>query len=76
MSHVKIWKPALTVCLGTFAMRLIPRADFARERASGGRILNGDWEFAEQRGTPYGMARAASCAVPAACPAMHPRGAC
>jgi len=37
-------------------VRLIPRADFAAEREAG-RKLNGDWEFAEQRGTPYGMAR-------------------
>ncbi len=37
-------------------VRLIPRADFAKEREAG-RSLNGDWEFAEQRGTPYGMAR-------------------
>ena len=37
-------------------VRLIPRADFVRERQTAGR-LNGDWEFAEQRGTPYGMAR-------------------
>lgn len=38
-------------------VRLIPRADFARERETEGRNMNGDWEFAEQRGTPYGMAR-------------------
>ncbi len=38
-------------------VRLIRRADFARERETAGRNLNGDWEFAEQRGTPYGMAR-------------------
>ena len=38
-------------------VRLIPRADFARERASAGRNIIGDWEFAQQRGTPYGMAR-------------------
>lgn len=38
-------------------VRLIPRADFARERETEGRNINGDWEFAEQRGTPYGMAR-------------------
>jgi quinoprotein glucose dehydrogenase len=38
-------------------VRLIPRADFERERETGGRIVNGDWEFAEQRGTPYGLAR-------------------
>jgi quinoprotein glucose dehydrogenase len=38
-------------------VRLIPRGDFARERETEGRNINGDWEFAEQRGTPYGMAR-------------------
>jgi quinoprotein glucose dehydrogenase len=38
-------------------VRLIPRADFNRERETEGRNINGDWEFAEQRGTPYGMAR-------------------
>lgn len=38
-------------------VRLIPRADFTRERETAGRDLNGDWEFGEQRGTPYGMAR-------------------
>jgi quinoprotein glucose dehydrogenase len=38
-------------------VRLIPRADFDRERETEGRKFNGDWEFAEQRGTPYGMAR-------------------
>jgi len=37
-------------------VRLIPRAEFdARESA--GRKLNGDWEFAHQNGTPYGMMR-------------------
>ncbi len=38
-------------------VRLIPRADYNRERETAGRSLNGDWEFAEQAGTPYGMAR-------------------
>jgi quinoprotein glucose dehydrogenase len=38
-------------------VRLIRRADFNRERESAGRNLNGDWEFADQSGTPYGMAR-------------------
>jgi quinoprotein glucose dehydrogenase len=38
-------------------MRLIPRADFESERQSAGRNLNGDWEFARQEGTPYGMMR-------------------
>jgi quinoprotein glucose dehydrogenase len=37
-------------------MRLIPRAEF-NERESEGRRLNGDWEFAHQTGTPYGMMR-------------------
>ncbi len=37
-------------------VRLIPRADFEKER-SAGREMGGDWEFAPQRGTPYGMAR-------------------
>jgi quinoprotein glucose dehydrogenase len=38
-------------------VRLILRADFDREEAAAGRDLSGDWEFAPQRGTPYGMAR-------------------
>jgi quinoprotein glucose dehydrogenase len=38
-------------------VRLIPRADFKHERETTGRDLKGDWEFAEQRGTPYGMMR-------------------
>jgi quinoprotein glucose dehydrogenase len=37
-------------------VRLVPRDDFAKER-SANRDLHGDWEFAPQRGTPYGMAR-------------------
>jgi quinoprotein glucose dehydrogenase len=37
-------------------VRLIPRANFEKER-SAGRELGGDWEFAPQSGTPYGMAR-------------------
>ena len=37
-------------------VRLIPRADFEREQ-SAGRSLGGNWEFARQTGTPYGMAR-------------------
>jgi quinoprotein glucose dehydrogenase len=37
-------------------VRLIPRAEYDHERESG-RNLNGDWEFAPQMGTPYGMAR-------------------
>jgi quinoprotein glucose dehydrogenase len=40
-------------------VRLIPRADFDREEkaAARGRNIVGDWEFARQWGTPYGMAR-------------------
>jgi quinoprotein glucose dehydrogenase len=38
-------------------MRLIPRADFESMRESRGRKIDGDWEFAPQRGTPYGMMR-------------------
>jgi quinoprotein glucose dehydrogenase len=37
-------------------VRLIPRASFDQQRSEG-RKLGGDWEFAVQRGTPYGMAR-------------------
>jgi quinoprotein glucose dehydrogenase len=37
-------------------VRLIPRAEFDGERRAG-RNLDGGWEFAEQRGTPYGMMR-------------------
>jgi quinoprotein glucose dehydrogenase len=36
--------------------RLIPRAHFDEEEDKG-RSLGGDWEFAAQSGTPYGMAR-------------------
>jgi quinoprotein glucose dehydrogenase len=38
-------------------VRLIPRADYESVRNSRNRKLNGDWEFAPQRGTPYGMMR-------------------
>jgi quinoprotein glucose dehydrogenase len=38
-------------------VRLIPRADFARENEANGRDLSGGWEFARQTGTPYGIAR-------------------
>jgi quinoprotein glucose dehydrogenase len=38
-------------------VRLIPRADFESERRSAARSLTGDWEFARQQGTPYGMMR-------------------
>jgi quinoprotein glucose dehydrogenase len=37
-------------------MRLIPRAQF-KEEAERGRQLGGDWEFAPQLGTPFGIAR-------------------
>ena len=37
-------------------VRLIPRAQF-NEEAKRGRELGGDWEFAAQSGTPFGMAR-------------------
>jgi quinoprotein glucose dehydrogenase len=37
-------------------MRLIPRAQF-NEEASRGRNLGGDWEFAPQTGTAFGLAR-------------------
>lgn len=42
-------------------VRLIPRAQFeevkTRTRETEGRNINGDWEFARQLGTPYGMMR-------------------
>ncbi len=38
-------------------VRLVPRADFAHDTQEVGRSLAGDWEFAPQTGTPYGMAR-------------------
>lgn len=37
-------------------MHLIPRAEF-NEQAKRGREIAGDWEFAPQSGTPFGMAR-------------------
>ncbi len=37
-------------------VRLIPRDQFEAE-SDRGRNLGGDWEFARQKGTPYGMAR-------------------
>jgi quinoprotein glucose dehydrogenase len=37
-------------------VRLIPRASFVQQRSES-RRLGTDWEYAEQRGTPYGMAR-------------------
>ena len=38
-------------------VRLIRRADYANLRDSRNRKLDGDWEFAPQNGTPYGMMR-------------------
>ncbi len=38
-------------------VRLIPRDQMADRTGSNARKLNGDWEIAEQRGTPYGMMR-------------------
>jgi len=38
-------------------VRLIPRNDFESLRSSRNRRLDGDWEFATQHGTPYGMMR-------------------
>ncbi len=38
-------------------VRLIPRASYEEERTSTSRKYEGDWEFAPQRGTPYGMMR-------------------
>lgn len=37
-------------------VRLIPRDDFVNQ-VRAGREIGGDWEFAPQNGTPYGMAR-------------------
>jgi quinoprotein glucose dehydrogenase len=38
-------------------VKLIPRDDYASMRESRGRKLDGDWEFAPQHGTPFGMMR-------------------
>ena len=38
-------------------VRLIERDNFESMRSSRGRKLDGDWEFAPQHGTPYGMMR-------------------
>jgi quinoprotein glucose dehydrogenase len=38
-------------------VRLIPRTDFDTLASSRGRSIDGDWEFASQAGTPYGMMR-------------------
>jgi quinoprotein glucose dehydrogenase len=40
-----------------FSVRLIPRADFEREKSEGGKGLLGLREFAAQEGTPFGMVR-------------------
>ncbi len=37
-------------------VKLIPRADYETSRSSS-RRLNGDWEYASQKGTPFGMMR-------------------
>lgn len=49
----------LIIPVNNFAaeVRLIPRADFDRQEAAADRNLSGDWEFARQLGTPYGLAR-------------------
>lgn len=38
-------------------VRLVPRSKFDELRASRGRKIDGDWELASQKGTPYGMMR-------------------
>lgn len=38
-------------------VRLVPREDYESLRNSRNRKIDGDWEFAPQRGTPYGMMR-------------------
>ena len=38
-------------------MRLIARSEFDELRNSRGRKIDGDWELAPQKGTPYGMMR-------------------
>jgi quinoprotein glucose dehydrogenase len=38
-------------------VRLIPRDSYEEMRTSSSRKLDGDWEFAPQTGTPYGMMR-------------------
>ena len=38
-------------------IKLIPRSDYEGIKSSRGRKLDGDWEFAPQHGTPYGMMR-------------------
>lgn len=38
-------------------VRLLPRDNYESLRSSRNRKINGDWEFAPQHGTPYGMMR-------------------
>jgi quinoprotein glucose dehydrogenase len=38
-------------------VRLVARASFDQEAEASGRDLSGGWEFARQKGTPFGMAR-------------------
>lgn len=38
-------------------VRLVPRAELETTRETERRNLNGDWEYAQQRGTPYAMMR-------------------
>ena len=38
-------------------VRLIPRGDFDQVSATRERKLDGDWELAPQKGTPFGMMR-------------------
>ncbi len=38
-------------------VKLIPRSEYESRLETRGRRLNGDWEFAPQRGTQYGMMR-------------------
>jgi quinoprotein glucose dehydrogenase len=38
-------------------VRLLPRADYDEMRSAKDRKLDGDWELAPQKGTPYGMMR-------------------
>ncbi len=38
-------------------VRLVPRADYAKQAEAVGRDLSGGWELGRQLGTPYGMAR-------------------
>ncbi len=53
-SHDLIILPANHVAA---EIRLIRRDDFESQRSSRNRKLDGDWEFAAQHGTPYGVMR-------------------